>query len=85
MIVECTPLPFKSRAHYFRDGMEILVEGDDKLFNQYGVILVNPEKHPSVKAVEGQTFINWLIGPDGQAAIADFKLDGQQLFFPNAE
>ncbi|MAY88847.1 MAG: sulfate transporter [Pseudooceanicola sp.] len=68
-----------------KDGMEILVEGDDKLFNQYGVILVNPEKHPSVKAVEGQTFINWLIGPDGQAAIADFKLDGQQLFFPNAE
>lgn len=63
---------------------EILVEGDPKLFNQYGVILVNPEKHPSVKAEMGQAFIDWLIGPEGQAAIAEFKVDGQQLFYPNA-
>ncbi len=64
---------------------KVLVEGDPKLFNQYGVILVNPEKHPNVKAEEGQAFIDWLIGPEGQAAIADFKIDGQQLFFPNAD
>ena len=68
-----------------KDGMEIAVEGDERLFNQYGVILVNPEKHPSVKAEAGQAFIDWLIGPEGQAAIAGFKLDGQELFFPNAK
>ena len=61
----------------------IHVEGDSDLFNQYGVILVNPEKHPRVKAADGQAFIDWLTGPDGQAAIAGYKLDGQQLFFPN--
>ncbi|MBT3140931.1 sulfate transporter [Phaeobacter gallaeciensis] len=66
-------------------GMEVLVEGDARLFNQYGVILVNPEKHPGVRAESGQTFIDWLIGPDGQAAIANYKLEGQQLFFPNAQ
>jgi len=65
--------------------LEILVQGDTRLFNQYGVILVNPDKHPSVKAQAGQTFIDWLIGPDGQAAIAGYQLDGQQLFFPNAK
>lgn len=65
-------------------GMAVLVEGDPKLFNQYGVILVNPARHGHVKAAEGQTFIDWLTGPEGQAAIAGFKLDGQQLFFPNA-
>ncbi|SDC95093.1 substrate-binding domain-containing protein [Ruegeria marina] len=64
--------------------LEVMVEGDDRLFNQYGVILVNPEKHPGVKAEAGQKFIDWLIGPDGQAAIASYTLDGQQLFFPNA-
>ena len=64
--------------------LEILVEGDPKLFNQYGVILVNPEKHPHVKVEEGQAFIDWLISPEGQQAIADYKIDGQQLFFPNA-
>ncbi|WP_157014944.1 substrate-binding domain-containing protein [Mesorhizobium xinjiangense] len=64
---------------------EVLVEGDPKLFNQYGVILVNPDKHPVVKAEEGQAFIDWLLGAEGQAAIADFKVDGQQLFFPNAD
>jgi tungstate transport system substrate-binding protein len=67
-----------------KDDFKILVEGDDKLFNQYGVILVNPAKHPNVKAKEGQAFIDWLTGPEGQAAIADYKIDGQQLFFPNA-
>lgn len=63
---------------------EIVVEGDERLFNQYGVILVNPEKHANVKAEEGQTFINWLTGSAGQQAIAAFKIDGEQLFFPNA-
>lgn len=64
---------------------EILVEGDDRLFNQYGVILVNPERHPKTKVTEGQTFVAWLIGPEGQKAIAAYKRDGQQLFFPNGE
>ena len=67
-----------------KDDFKILVEGDPKLFNQYGVILVNPAKHPNVKAAEGQAFIDWLISPEGQAAIASYKIDGQQLFFPNA-
>ena len=67
-----------------RDDFRVLVEGDTKLFNQYGVILVNPAKHPNVKAKEGQAFIDWLTGPEGQAAIANYKIDGQQLFFPNA-
>jgi tungstate transport system substrate-binding protein len=67
-----------------KDDFRVLVEGDAKLFNQYGVILVNPAKHPNVKAKEGQTFIDWLTGPEGQAAIANYKIDGQQLFFPNA-
>ena len=64
--------------------LEILVEGDPKLFNQYGVILVNPQKHPHVKAKQGQVFIDWLMSPEGQQAIAGYKIDGQQLFFPNA-
>lgn len=63
---------------------QIIVEGDDRLFNQYGVIAVNPDKHPSVKAAEAQIFVDWLIGVDGQKAIAAYTLDGQQLFFPNA-
>jgi tungstate transport system substrate-binding protein len=67
-----------------KDDFKVLVEGDPKLFNQYGVILVNPQKHPNVKAKEGQAFIDWLIGSDGQAAIASYKIGGQQLFFPNA-
>jgi tungstate transport system substrate-binding protein len=67
-----------------KDDFKILVEGDPKLFNQYGVILVNPAKHPNVKTAEGQAFIDWLISPEGQAAIASYKIDGQQLFFPNA-
>jgi tungstate transport system substrate-binding protein len=67
-----------------KDDFRVLVEGDDKLFNQYGVILVNPAKHPNVKAKEGQAFIDWLTSSEGQAAIANYKIDGQQLFFPNA-
>ena len=63
----------------------IAVEGADDLFNQYGVILVNPDKHPRVKAAEGQAFIDWIRGAEGQAAIADYRLGGQQLFFPNAK
>jgi tungstate transport system substrate-binding protein len=66
-----------------KDDFKVLVEGDPKLFNQYGVILVNPEKHPNVKVTQGQAFIEWLTGPEGQAAIANYKIDGQQLFFPN--
>ena len=62
----------------------VLVEGDKRLFNQYGAILVNPRKHPHVKAAWAQAFIDWLISPEGQQAIADYKIDGQQLFFPNA-
>jgi len=63
---------------------KVLVEGDPKLFNQYDVILVNPAKHANVKAKEGQAFINWLTGSEGQAAIAGYKIGGEQLFFPNA-
>jgi len=70
---------FKNKANH-----QIAVEGDSKLFNQYGVILVNPKKHPKVKVKDGQAFIDWLVGPDGQAAIASFKINGQQQFFPNA-
>lgn len=61
------------------------VEGDKRLFNQYGVTLVNPAKFPHVKAADGQTFIDWLVSPEGQKAIADFKVQGQSVFFPNAE
>ena len=67
-----------------KDDFKILVEGDPKLLNQYGVILVNPAKHPNVKEKEGQAFIDWLTGPEGQAAIANYQIDGEQLFFPNA-
>jgi tungstate transport system substrate-binding protein len=62
----------------------IVVEGDKRLFNQYGVMLVNPEKHPSVKKELGQQFIDWLISPEGQKAIAGYKIDGEQLFYPDA-
>jgi tungstate transport system substrate-binding protein len=57
-----------------KDNFKVLVEGDDKLFNQYGVILVNPTKHPTVKAKEGQAFIDWLVSSEGQAAIASYDL-----------
>jgi tungstate transport system substrate-binding protein len=74
-----TWLAFKNRGD-----LAITVEGDNRLFNQYGVILVNPAKHPHVKKELGQAFIDWLISPDGQKAIADYKINGEQLFFPNA-
>ena len=64
--------------------LAILVEGDKRLFNQYGVILVNPEKHKHVKKDMGQAFIDWIVSPEGQKAIAEYKIGGEQLFFPNA-
>lgn len=75
-----TWLSFKNRGD-----LEISVEGDKRMFNQYGVMLVNPERFPSVKRESGQAFIDWLVSAEGQAAIAGYKIDGQQLFFPNAE
>lgn len=71
---------FKAKAKH-----ATLVQGDAALFNQYGVILVNPEKHSNVKAKDGQAFIDWLISADGQTAIAGFKIEGEQQFFPNAK
>jgi tungstate transport system substrate-binding protein len=64
--------------------LTLLVEGDNRLFNQYGVMLANPAKHPQTKVVEGQKFVDWLISPSGQKAIASYKIGGEQLFFPNA-
>jgi tungstate transport system substrate-binding protein len=75
-----TWISFKNRGD-----LEIVVEGDKRLFNQYGVMLVNPAKYPSVKQELGQAFVDWLISPEGQAVIAGYKIDGQQLFFPDAE
>ena len=74
-----TWISFKNRGD-----LGIAVEGDRRLFNQYGVIAVNPAKHPHVKINDGQAFVNWLVSPEGQKAIADYKIEGQQLFFPNA-
>jgi len=74
-----TWLSFKNRGD-----LVIAVEGDKRLFNQYGVMLVNPEKHPSVKKDFGQQFIDWLVSSEGQKAIADYKINGEQLFYPNA-
>ena len=67
-----------------KSDLAIVNEGDSALFNQYVVILVNSARHPHVKAILGQTFIDWLLSPSGQAAIASFEVDGQQLFVPNA-
>jgi tungstate transport system substrate-binding protein len=64
---------------------EILVEGDEALFNQYGIIMVNPEKHPNVKVEAAQSFIDWILSEEGQNAIASFKVEGEQLFTPNAD
>ena len=75
-----TWLSFKNKGD-----LQILVEGDKRLFNQYGVILVNPEKHPTVKKDLGQEFIDWLLSPEGQKAIANYKINGEQLFYPNAD
>jgi tungstate transport system substrate-binding protein len=68
-----------------KDGLEILVEGDPDLFNQYGVMRVSPEHCPNAKVEAGQKFVDWVTSPEGQAAIASYKIDGQQLFFPNAK
>ncbi len=68
-----------------RQDQRILIEGDARLFNQYGVMLVNPQRHPHVKAADGQPFIDWLVSAAGQAAIAGFRINGEQLFFPNAD
>ena len=74
-----TWISFQNKADF-----QVLVESDPQLFNQYGVILVNPAKHPHVKAAQGQQFIDWLLGPHGQESIADHRIGNQQLFFPNA-
>jgi len=74
-----TWLSFRNRAE-----LAILVEGDRRLFNQYGVMLVNPARHPHVKQAMGQAFVDWVISPEGQQVIAEYKIGGEQLFFPNA-
>jgi tungstate transport system substrate-binding protein len=74
-----TWLNFKNRAD-----LTVLVEGDKRLFNQYGVMLVSASKHPQVRTTEGQRFVDWVTGPAGQAIIASYKIGGEQLFFPNA-
>ena len=74
-----TWLSFKNKGD-----LVIVVEGDTRLFNQYGVMLVNPQKHPNVKKELGQQFIDWLVLAEGQKAIADYKINGDQLFYPNA-
>jgi tungstate transport system substrate-binding protein len=74
-----TWLSFKNRGD-----LAILVAGDRRLFNQYGVMLVNPDRHPSVKRELGQKFIDWLVSPQGQKTISDYRIDGETLFFPNA-
>lgn len=74
-----TWLSFKNRAD-----LTILVEGDSRLFNQYGVMVVSPSLHPHVKQAEAQAFVDWLISVEGQTAIASYRIDGEQLFFPNA-
>lgn len=74
-----TWLAFKNRGE-----LVILVEGDRKLFNPYGVMLVNPAKHPQVKKADGEAFIHWLVSPEGQATIANYKVGGEQLFFPGS-
>ena len=74
-----TWLSFKNRAD-----LQVLVQGDQRLFNQYGVLAVNPAKHPHIKAQDAQKFVDWVLSPAGQAVIAAYRIDGQQLFFQNA-
>jgi tungstate transport system substrate-binding protein len=74
-----TWLSFKNRGD-----LTVLVAGGQRLFNQYGIMLVNPTKHPHVKAPDGQAFIDWLVSPEGQKVIADYRIGGEQVFFPNA-
>jgi tungstate transport system substrate-binding protein len=80
MTDRATWISFGNKGEY-----QIAVEGDEKMFNQYGIILVSAEKHPNVKTEAGQKFVDWILSTEGQAAIADYKIDGQQLFFPNAK
>ena len=80
MTDRATWIAFKNKGDF-----KVLVEGDKALFNQYGIILVNPEKHQNVKTEWGQAFIDWMLGDEGQAAIGSYSVDGQQLFFPNAK
>jgi tungstate transport system substrate-binding protein len=75
-----TWLAFKNRGQ-----LAILVQGDKRLLNQYGIMLVNPAKHPNVNAKDGQAFVDWVISPEGQRAIAGYRIGGEQLFFPNAK
>ena len=79
MTDRATWIAFGNKSDY-----RIVVEGDLRLFNQYGIVLVNPERHPHVKADLGRQFVDWILSEEGQAAIADFTIEGQQLFFPNA-
>jgi len=74
-----TWISFKNKAD-----LQVAVEGDRRLFNQYGIMLVNPQKHPHVKKDHGQAFIDWIVSAEGQAAIKAYQIEGQQLFFPNA-
>ncbi|MEZ5653157.1 MAG: substrate-binding domain-containing protein [Burkholderiaceae bacterium] len=80
MTDRATWISFGNKGSY-----KVAIEGDPKMFNQYGIILVNKEKHPNVKADLGRKFVDWVVSADGQKAIADYKIDGQQLFFPNAK
>ncbi|MCC4246400.1 ABC transporter substrate-binding protein [Stappia indica] len=80
MTDRATWISFGNKGEY-----KIAVEGDEKMFNQYGIVLVNKEKHPNVKADLGQQFVDWVISDEGQQVIADYKIDGQQLFFANAK
>ena len=79
MTDRATWISFGNKGEY-----KVAVEGDDKMFNQYGIILVSKDKHPNVKADLGQQFVDWVVSKEGQQIIADYKIDGQQLFFPNA-
>ena len=74
-----TWLNFKNRAD-----LTVLVQGDQRLFNPYGVMAVNPARHAHVKAADAQKFVNWIVSPEGQQVIAAYKIGGEQLFFPNA-
>ena len=74
-----TWISFRNKGNF-----EIVLQGDNDLFNQYGIILVSPDKHPHIKAKAGQAFIDWILSNEGQNAIADYQLGGEQLFFPNA-
>jgi tungstate transport system substrate-binding protein len=75
-----TWLSFKNRGD-----LTILVQGDRRLLNQYGIMLVNPARHPNVKAKDGQAFVDWVLSPEGQRTIADYRIGGEQLFFPDAK